>query len=48
MSDMIAGKLSKREALDLVIGAKILACGGGGSEPYMYCWNGRRWDYRRR
>ncbi len=29
---MTARKLSKREALDLVIGAKILACGGGGSE----------------
>lgn len=29
---MTVRKLSKREALDLVIGAKILACGGGGSE----------------
>ncbi|MEE9410018.1 MAG: DUF917 domain-containing protein [Candidatus Heimdallarchaeota archaeon] len=29
---MPARKLTKREALDLVIGAKILACGGGGSE----------------
>ncbi|MHA2357888.1 MAG: DUF917 domain-containing protein [Candidatus Heimdallarchaeaceae archaeon] len=29
---MTIKKLSKREALDLVIGAKILACGGGGSE----------------
>ncbi|MCE7743062.1 MAG: DUF917 domain-containing protein [Candidatus Heimdallarchaeota archaeon] len=29
---MITRKLSKQEAYDLVIGAKILACGGGGSE----------------
>jgi len=29
---MTARKFSRREALDLVIGAKILACGGGGSE----------------
>ncbi len=29
---MTIRKLSKRDAYDLVIGAKILACGGGGSE----------------
>ena len=29
---MSSRKLSKQEAINLVIGAKILACGGGGSE----------------